>query len=389
MPAIDVKHVQDYLSAAIEESECRSSLRKKLDVSLSAISGMDAEKDLPDAIDAVYQARNLVRLAISGIKLSDERLLLVASDSLKDVPKLPVDDDLINGLAKTIFESARKVPGERLMIAGSKKNIQIIEEIARLCIQNGIDFGIDVSDDELGAVLINESDDAGLQALADEQIAYYKDYPAQAAARSNSDPSIKFNPDQLKKWSTMRGPLLDQFKNDRKHYSLTIIPTPADADLDGMDYDEYMKLFFEACDQPWGEIKKAQRFLKERFDNGKNVHITNADGTDLTLSIEGMTFANSVTLKNIPGSELFSAPVRNSINGTIVSKGKFKFGNYPLIEDITLEFKDGKVVNFDARVGRDVLEKIITADDGKGEGVRFAGEFAMGTNPRLTRHFVN
>lgn len=342
------------------------------------------------AIDDVYKARNLVRLKLSGIvDVEGERLIPLADDSLKDVPKLPIDEALIKGVAKILFESARKVPGDKLMIKGSRGNIQIIEEIARLCIADGIDFGIDIVNHELEAALVNGSTDPGLEALGGEYCDYYYEYPAEAEARSNPDPSIEFNSDKLTRLSELKTPQTNKVQEGTKHYCLTVVPTPADANLDGLDYEEYLKLFFEACDQPWAEIEKAQERLIEKFDAGKTVHITNDDGTDLTINIEGMTFVNSVMLKNVPGSEVFSSPVKDGVNGRLVAKDKFKYQNYPLIEDITLEFKDGRVVGFDARVGKDILEKIITADDGKGEGTRFTGEFAVGTNPGLDRVLLN
>lgn len=390
MAKIDVQSVQDKLSAPQSGADQQTGwFQERIRQSVANLGTIDAEKGLSEAIDTVYKARNLVRLKLSGIEVEDERLLPLADDTLRDVPKLPVDESLIKGVAKRLYDSARKVPGERLMIAGAKRNIQIIEEIARLCIADGIDFGIDIVNDELEATLVNEATDDGLKALGDEYYSHYQEYPARAEARSNADPSIKFDPDRLTAWSRQKAPLNKQFQKGEKHYCVTIVPTPADANLDGLDYEAYMKLFFEACDQPWGEIEKAQGNLIERFDAGKKVHITNEDGTDLTVDIEGMTFANSVTLKNVPGAEFFSAPVKNGVNGRLVSKGRFKFQNYPIIEDITLEFEDGRVTRFDARVGKDVLEKIITADDGKGEGTRFAGEFAVGTNPRLNRHSLN
>jgi leucyl aminopeptidase (aminopeptidase T) len=67
-----------------------------------------------------------------------------------------------------------------------------------------------------------------------------------------------------------------------------------------MNYEEYLELFAESIDQPREEIGKAQELLIEKLDAGKQLHIINADGTHITMSIEGMTFANSLISKNIP-----------------------------------------------------------------------------------------
>jgi len=170
---------------------------------------------------------------------------------------------------------------------------------------------------------------------------------------------------------------------------LTIIPSREDAQLDGIEYEDYLRLFFEACDQPWEEIKVAQTKLIEKFNKAKEVKITNDDGTDLIMSIKDMTFFNSTTSANIPGSEIFSAPIKDSVNGKLVAKGKFKEGSYGVIEDIELEFRGGKVVDFNARVGKDILETILDLDKDNGEGSRFIGELGIGTNPHLTQHLIN
>jgi aminopeptidase len=59
------------------------------------------------------------------------------------------------------------------------------------------------------------------------------------------------------------------------------------------------------------------------------------------------------------------------------------------MEDVTLEFKDGRIISHSARVGDDDLTRIIEKDDGEGEGSRFVGELGIGTNPHLRHHYVN
>lgn len=389
MANLIIDDLQDALVEMQTDESLYPKMAKKAEQYLSDLSKIDILDNLSEAMDVVSCARNLVRLKLSGIKVEDQRIIDIADDSLKNVPKLPVNEELIKGMAKRLFESATKNPIKKLMIAGNRRNIQILEEIARLCIDAGIDFAIDIVNHEFDVVLVNEADEEGLKRLADAHYKEYEGFPARVEAKSSPDKSVHFDSGKLKKFMTMEAPLWSQFKRGEKHYCLTIIPTPSDAEQDGLEYEEYMKLFFEACDQPWDEIKKAQAVLIERFNAAKEVKITNDDGTDLTFGIDGMTFANSVVLKNVPGPEIFSAPVRDKVNGTLVAKGKFKYKEFDAMEDITLVFENGRVKSFDAKKGRDVLEKIITMDDGEGEGSRYTGEIAFGNNQVLKRHFIN
>lgn len=383
--ALFIQKVRDDLEAVSSNPALAEAVRDAIRV----LDGANEGNDLMEQMDAVYKGRNLVRLAISGIAIGDERLIEFANDSIKDVAPLPVAPELVDGLAAQLYKSATAMGDDKLIISGAKSNLQILEAIARMCIRDGREFVLDVVNHQMNAVLINNATDDGLERLAGESVDLFNHVGARVEARGSADKSIGFDQDKLKRFSAMQRPISDMLKSGKKHYSVTIIPTEGDADLDGMEFDDYMKLFFEAADQPWAEIEAAQDKLKERLDAGREVRITNADGTDITFSIEGQTFVNSVVLKNIPGSELFSSPLRESANGVIVAKGNFKLGDFPAITDITLRFENGRIVDFSAAEGEETLRMIIESDEGKGEGSRYLGELAFGTNPHLRRQFVN
>lgn len=68
-------------------------------------------------------------------------------------------------------------------------------------------------------------------------------------------------------------------------YTSTLIPSRENALVDQMDYSEYLKLYTEACDQPWDAIKNAQEYLIEQFDAADDLWIKSADGTDVHFDI--------------------------------------------------------------------------------------------------------
>ena len=150
-----------------------------------------------------------------------------------------------------------------------------------------------------------------------------------------------------------------------------------------------MQQYYKMCTQPWEEIGKAQQILIEHFNQASTIRLRNSDGTDLTMSIKGQTFANSLIAKNLPGSEFFSSPIRDSVNGNLVAKGKFMYDYGELMEDLEFEFKDGKIINFSAARGQETLNSIVTLDDDQGEGSRHVGEIGFGTNPALNFHVAN
>lgn len=343
----------------------------------------DGPENIREDMDTVYKARNFVRLLVSGIELDHDRLIQFADDSLEDVESLGVDPSLIKGLAKSLFDAHSPKAGDKISITGAKRNIEILEEIARLCIENDIDYVVDIMGDDIEAELINNADDEGLAALGAERVNLYKGIGVKLEARSNSSADVDSG--NIGKYAQALGPYAERLGSGDLKFSLTILPTPKDAELDGMDFEEYQKLFFESCDQPWQEIKAAQQILIDKFNEGKKIHITNEDGTDLTMTVEGQEFVNSGADVNIPGAEFFTSPNVDSVNGTLVSKGKFKYGGFPVIENITLEFKDGEVIEAHADVGEETLKQILATD----EGAKRTGEIAFGGNPHLRRHFIN
>lgn len=169
-------------------------------------------------------------------------------------------------------------------------------------------------------------------------------------------------------------------------YTLTALPTEKDAVLDLMTYDDYIDLFFRMCDVDWSRVDAAHKILIAQLNAGKNLRITNEDGTDISMDIDGFTFANSLVAKNVPGSEVFSAPRRDSVNGVIVAKGRFiPKTSGGLIENLTLHIKDGRIVDYAADTGFDVLRELIETD----EGSHYFGEIGIGTNPVLQQHLTN
>lgn len=155
----------------------------------------------------------------------------------------------------------------------------------------------------------------------------------------------------------------------------------------------------EACNQPWESIKAAQAKLKAKLDKGKKLQII-ADGenpdptkrTNVWMSIDEMTFANSTIDRNYPGSEVFSAPVLESVNGQIYADGEYLYDGQ-LMKNIHLFVENGRISEKSyAEENNEGFQKILSNENikpGEVGGARYFGEIALGTNPGLTRRFFN
>jgi len=155
-------------------------------------------------------------------------------------------------------------------------------------------------------------------------------------------------------------------------------PNQAMAQLAGMSTDSFEDFYFKVCNLDYSKMDRAMDALKARLDKADKVRIT-AKGTDLTFSIKGIGSKKCSGERNIPDGEIYTAPVKDSVNGVItynapsVEQG-FKF------ENVSLTFENGKIIKATAN-DNEKVNAIFNTD----EGARYVGEFAFGVNPYITK----
>jgi aminopeptidase len=171
-----------------------------------------------------------------------------------------------------------------------------------------------------------------------------------------------------------------------KRWAISIWPTEAQAQEAGMSLDAFAALVERALflDRPdpagaWAELSAFQQGLVDRLSQASEVRIE-ADGTDLTLRVDGRTWVNSDGRRNMPSGEVFTGPLEDSANGHI----RFTVPSSPggvEVTGIKLGFEDGEVVEARAERGQDYLDAALNGDP----GARRLGEFGIGTNFGLDR----
>lgn len=159
-----------------------------------------------------------------------------------------------------------------------------------------------------------------------------------------------------------------------KKWVLLRYPTPSFAQSSSLSTEKFYDYFFKVCTLDYSELDKKMTPLKELMESTDKVHIL-AQDTDLTFSIKNMPAIKCSGECNIPDGEIYSAPIKNSVNG------KIKF-NVPAIDNgiefnnIELTFQDGRIIDFDCN-NKEKFKEILDTD----KGSRFLGEFAFGVNP--------
>lgn len=152
-------------------------------------------------------------------------------------------------------------------------------------------------------------------------------------------------------------------------------PNPSMAQGAGMSTEPFEDFYFRCCLADYDSLRVAMDKLAARMMATDQVHIV-GPGTDLTFSIKGMPALPCDGILNIPDGEVYTAPVRDSVNGTVTYTAPTVFQGIPF-DGICLTFKDGKIVEARCNGNDEALNKILDAD----EGARFIGEFALGVNP--------
>lgn len=154
-------------------------------------------------------------------------------------------------------------------------------------------------------------------------------------------------------------------------------PSPAMAQNAGMSEDSFEKFYFDVCTMDYQRMSKAMNPLKELLERSDRVRIV-GPGTDLEFSIKDMPAIKCDGTMNIPDGEVYTAPVRESVNGVLSyntpsEKDGFKF------EGIVFTFENGKIIDAHAN-DTTRINKILDIDD----GARYLGEFSFGLNPYIT-----
>lgn len=153
-------------------------------------------------------------------------------------------------------------------------------------------------------------------------------------------------------------------------------PSSSMSQLANMSTEQFEDFYFNVCNLDYSKMDKAMDAMQARLAKTDKVRIV-SPGTDLTFSIKEIPSKKCSGHMNIPDGEIYTAPVKDSVNG-VISYNTPSFNQGFMFKDIRLEFKDGKIVNATAN-DTERINRIFDTD----EGARYVGEFAIGVNPYI------
>jgi aminopeptidase len=181
--------------------------------------------------------------------------------------------------------------------------------------------------------------------------------------------------DRVQLYSKVIRPVQD-YRVNKTRWCVLRWPTPSMAQAAGMSTEAFENLYFDVCTMDYAKMGRAMAPLEKLMAKTDRVHLK-GPGTDLTFSIKGIGAKMCKGDRNIPDGEVFSCPVKTSVNGVIQYNTPTLYAGTKF-ENVRLELDGGKIVNATANNTRR-LNEILDTDP----GARYIGEFSLGFNPYI------
>jgi aminopeptidase len=283
-------------------------------------------------------------------------------------------------LARQLLDYSVKIqPGELLYLEiKGKETIELGKQVVRLATERGATTFWYYNDESIIRQWVRSAKDDQFKQLADVHLDIMKKADAYIGLRGSDNPFdlADIDQSQIDKQNTLfYKPVHLEERVKRTRWVVLRYPNNAMAQLAETSQEAFEDFYFDVCCADYAKMSKAQDGLFALMEATENVHIKGT-GTDLTFSLKGQSCIKCDGLRNIPDGEVYTAPVRDSVNGVITYNTPSLYQGV-VYNDISLTFENGKIVDATCDGDNEKLNKIFDTD----EGARYIGEFAIGVNP--------
>lgn len=290
-----------------------------------------------------------------------------------------MDTKKLNTLANTIINySLHLKENSKVLVNFTKEATPLVEELIKEAQAVGAVMSLNMSDPKLNARLAEKNTEARLEHLRNIKQFEVDNYDAFIMIRSSfNDYESKNVPvEMIKKLGAMTNDL-DDIRINEREWVLLNYPTDLDAYKAHMTTSDFNEFALDVMTVDYKQMSKDIEPLKELMEKTDKVRIVSPK-TDITFSIKGLPAVPCTGEKNIPDGELYTAPVKDSVNGVITYNTPSPYqGN--VYNHVSLTFENGKIVNATCDEDDKALNEIFDTD----EGARYVGEFSLGFNPKI------
>jgi aminopeptidase len=293
-----------------------------------------------------------------------------------------VKDSRIIELSKNLINYSCNIQkGEKVLIETFGVDTSFVTElIKQTYLAGGIPF-VTIKDKDIDRALLMNCSKEQMEDIAKYEALRMKDMDAYIGVRGGDNitaqsdvPGDKMAIYNKYFWSPVHGDI----RVNKTKWVVLRFPTASMAQAANTSTEAFEDFYFQVCNLDYSKMSKAMDSLVNLMNKTDKVHIK-GEGTDLTFSIKDMGAIKCDGKLNIPDGEVYSAPVKDSVNGYITYNAPAVYQGFTY-EDIRLEFKDGKIINATSNDTKKITE-IFDTD----EGARYVGEFAIGVNPFILK----
>ena len=270
--------------------------------------------------------------------------------------------------------------GERILVSvNGGSALPLARQIVKEIYARGAYPYTEIRDSSLERELLLGCSEEQLQFQQDYLLNQMKGMQGYIAVRATDNTSEHADVPTAKQnlYSKMLEPVL-RYRVDQTKWVVLRYPNNAMAQLANMSLEGFEDFYFDVCTMDYKKMGEAMDPLITLMNRTDKVRIV-GPGTDLSFSIKGIGAIKCSGERNIPDGEVYTAPVRNSMNG-IVSYNTPSEEDGFTYENIVFEVKDGKIVNATSN-DSERMNELLDTD----EGSRYFGEFAIGVNPYILK----
>ena len=290
-------------------------------------------------------------------------------------------DERIKVLAeKLVNYSVAAAKGDKVLVEAFDVDTPLIEEIVKNIYSAGAIPFVDIYSNKIQRRLMSGADEKTVSAWAKYAKDKMRDMDCYIGVRGgqNSYELSDVPADKKEIYSRLYAqPVHSKIRVPDTRWVVLRYPNDSMSQLSGMSTEAFEDYYFSVCNLDYSRMNVAMDALKTLMEKTDKVRII-AKNTDIDFSIKGIRAVKCAGNFNIPDGEIYTAPVKNSVNGVITYNAPSIQGGVRF-ENVRLTFRDGKIIDADANYP----EKIGAIFD-TDEGARYVGEFALGVNPMIT-----
>lgn len=291
-----------------------------------------------------------------------------------------MNDPRIEKLAENLINySCELKAGEKILIENIGNEVPLSRALIREAYKVGAIPYLTIKNPELERVLLERCTEEQIKDMARYELDRMKDMDAYIGIRSGDNVSERGSvpPEKMKIFmSLLNKPVHSEQRVGHTKWCIMRYPSHSMAQLSNMPTEYFEDFYFNVCNLDYKKMSRAMDPLVKIMNAADRVRIT-GKGTDLTFSIKGIPAIKCDGKMNIPDGEVYTAPVKDSVNGVISYNCPAVYQGVTF-ENIRLEFKNGKIIDAVSNDTQRITE-IFNTD----EGARYVGEFAIGVNPYI------